>query len=94
MSSRIFALYQRIWQQRLNDIARDYVGDDRCPLWFVSDGPHVVMATSDEQSARDYWRRLAMRQPLRESALENKTGVVSSVCPESNEPNSPLRIEW
>jgi hypothetical protein len=67
----------------LDALARDYVGDGK-PLnpFFVTDNGHVVTITDSFSVAYRHWRALALRQPLVESALEDRlTGVLACVEP-------------
>lgn len=80
--------------ERLNDLARDFVGDGNVPdVFFVTDRGDVVTVTYDATVAYDHWRSLASRRPLIESALESrKVGVVASVEPISDLKGAPLAI--
>lgn len=70
--------------EALETLARDMVGDGGSPnVFFVTDGPNVVMVTTDEEKARAAWRELADRFPMRECALEDRqTGVLASLEPQ------------
>lgn len=59
------------------------VGDGKNPdVFFVSDQGVIVTITKDFGLAYREWRRLASRQPLVESALEDRQhGVIADVSP-------------
>lgn len=83
--------------ERLNDLASVFVGDGKdLNAYFVTDKGDVMMVTYDGDAAHAYWRQLAARLPLRESALEDRlTGVLASVEPrDDNDPTLIVTDEY
>jgi hypothetical protein len=78
--------------ERLEQVARDMVGDGGKPnLFFVTDQGIVVAITRDFDSAFLQWKDLADRRPRAECAIEDrKTGVLAAVEPENDEPGAKL----
>lgn len=80
--------------ETLNELARRFVGDGKqLNVYFVTDGPDVVMVTYNGPAALRYWRELAARRPMKESALEDRlVGTLGCVQPETDDGGATLVV--
>lgn len=80
--------------EALDALPREMVGDGKRPnVFFVTDEGHIALISLDFEISYLFWKTLAARRPLIESALEDRlTGVIASVEPESDEPGARLMV--
>lgn len=80
--------------EELEALARKLIGDGGSPnVFFVTAKGNVTMITTDEEKAREAWRALADRFPLRECALEDRHEVLASVEPADDDSPVLVRME-